>query len=206
MSNTRKATTAARPVLKVEGRPGEGDERARARTHLRPSVLAAQTIRSLIGGAPEDQLDVTALVEELTDQVAAVKSGDLARLEAMLVAQAHTLDALFNRLARLAIHYPGTGAGYLKLALKAQGQARATAETLNEMKHPRSVAFVAQANVGQNVQVNNGAVARGETENEQTEVLGASNGERMDTGTASASGRGDPALATVDPINRAEDH
>ena len=74
------------------------------------------------------------------------------------------------------------------------------------MKHPRSVAFVAQANVGQNVQVNNGAVARGETENEQTEVLGASDGERMDTGTASASGRGDPALATVDPINRAKDH
>ena len=210
MSSTRKAATAAGPVLKVVGRPGESEERALARTRLRPSVLAAQTIRSVIGGAPEDQLDLTALVKELTDQVATVKSGDLARLEAMLVAQAHTLDALFNRLARQAIpnigNYSGTVAVYLKLALKAQAQARATAETLNEMKHPRSVAFVAQANVGQNVQVNNGAVARGETENEQTEVLGASDGERMDTGTASASSRGDPALATVDPINRAEDH
>ena len=121
MSSTRKAATAAGPVLKVVGRPGESEERALARTRLRPSVLAAQTIRSVIGGAPEDQLDLTALVKELTDQVATVKSGDLARLEAMLVAQAHTLDALFNRLARQAIpnigNYSGTVAVYLKLAL-----------------------------------------------------------------------------------------
>jgi hypothetical protein len=212
VTKPRKATAAARPVLKVPGKPGESHERVMARANLRPSVQAALTLRAAIGGAPEDQLDLTALVEELADQSVTVRNGNLARAEAMLVAQAHTLDALFHRLARQAIpnigHYPDTVAVYMKLALKAQAQARATVETLNEMKHPRPVAFVAQANVGQNVQVNNGTgatVARGETENEQTGLLGASDGERMDAGTAGAAGRGDQALATVDPINRAED-
>ena len=45
---------------------------------------------------------------------------------------------------------------YLRLALKAQAQCRTTVETLVEMKNPRPVAFVSQANISNGPQqVNN---------------------------------------------------
>ena len=43
--------------------------------------------------------------------------------------------------------YPQTVERYMRLALKAQAQSRATAETLHEMKYPKPVAFVQQANI-----------------------------------------------------------
>ncbi len=44
-----------------------------------------------------DALEVNALARELMEQVAAVNNGDLKRAEGMLIAQAHTLDALFGQ-------------------------------------------------------------------------------------------------------------
>ena len=128
----------------------------------------------------------------------------------MLVAQAHTLDALFNRLTRFAVGYltqPEVVGAYLKLALKSQSQCRATVETLAEMKNPKPVNYVQQANIGQNVQVNNGdpATAREKSENEQSKLLGECDGEWLDTGTTGTAIGGDPALAAVGKIDRTED-
>ena len=68
--------------------------------------------------------------------------------------QAHTLDALFNESARRAGnnlgHYPDTVDKYMRLALMAQSQCRTTIETLAEIKNPRPVAFVKQANIANN--------------------------------------------------------
>jgi len=51
---------------------------------------------------------------------------------------------------------------YLRLALKAQAQCRTTVETLVEMKNPRPVAFVSQANISNGPQqVNNGTPLAG---------------------------------------------
>jgi len=74
------------------------------------------------------------------------------------VAQMHTLDALFNRLTRQALGCEAVDPfnALMRMALKAQAQCARTAEIISNMKNPRPVAFVAQANVGQNVQVNNG--------------------------------------------------
>ncbi len=74
---------------------------------------------------------------------------DLGRAESMLLVQAHTLDAIFNNLARRAINaeYMPSLESYLKLGLKAQGQCRATLDTLAKMKNPSPVNFVAQANI-----------------------------------------------------------
>lgn len=134
------------------------DARATARAVLRPSIGAAIATQSVygkfIGG---ELLDVGGLCEELTAQCTAVHGGDLKRMESILVAQAHTLDALFNRLTQRAMaqEYLKQFDTYLRLALKAQAQARATVEALAEIKNPRPVAFVKQANIGENVQVNN---------------------------------------------------
>jgi hypothetical protein len=80
------------------------------------------------------ELDLTAVAEELSRQVSSVVNGDLRRVEAMLISQAHTLETLFHELARRAglnmggnLHAVET---CLRLAPKAQSQCRATVETL----------------------------------------------------------------------------
>jgi hypothetical protein len=72
--------------------------------------------------------------------------------------QAHTLNAIFNDLARKAAksEYINQMESHLRLALKAQGQCRATLETLAAIKNPQPVAFVRQANIAHGPQqVNN---------------------------------------------------
>jgi hypothetical protein len=100
----------------------------------------------------------------------------------------------------------------MRLALKAQGQARATVEALAEIKNPRPVAFVKQANVGTNVQVNNGPIGpyagarvRENDADAPSGLLEASDGDRLDTRAQGAAGRGDPALEAVDAQHRPED-
>ena len=62
----------------------------------------------------------------------------MSRPEAMLLSQAHTLDALFNSLAQKAFmqtHMPHYES-FLRLAFKAQGQCRSTLQTLSDIKKP----------------------------------------------------------------------
>ena len=95
------------------------------------------------------EADVGELVKNLRERVDKVIDGDMKPVEAMLFGQAMTLQTIFTSLARKA-----TGQEYLKqfqvnltLALKAQAQCRATLEALAEIKNPRPVAFVKQANI-----------------------------------------------------------
>ncbi len=184
MSDKTTKIPGSGSAIQVHRRPDDTDERTKARAILRPSVGAAVTTQVVYGKAIGEMLDVSALSEELADQCDKVRGGDMGRLEAMLVAQAHTLDALFNRLTQRAMgqEYLKQFDCYMRLALKAQAQARATVEALAEIKNPRpAVAFVRQANVGANVQVNNGldvsgpvrAGARGNVEIAQDGLLEA---------------------------------
>lgn len=71
----------------------------------------------------------------------------------MLAAQTIALNAVFSdiawRAARNTMEYLPATETYLRLALKAQAQCRATIEALAEIKNPRPVAFVKQANIAQ---------------------------------------------------------
>ena len=156
-------------------------------------------------------LDMGELVVCLSDGAKDIWAGDMKRAEAMLYGQANALQAIFMNLARRANaqEYLKHLETYLRLALKAQSQCRATLETLATIKAGPAI-FARQANIAHGPQqVNNGIAANnaqtparaGETESAKTELLGASDGERLDTGTASAPGRGDPALATVGEID-----
>ena len=85
----------------------------------------------------------------------------------MLVAQAHTLQARFYELARRAGfnlgEYINAGETYMRLALKAQSQCRATLETLATIKNLAPLTFVKQANIAQGPQhVNNGVQSASE--------------------------------------------
>jgi hypothetical protein len=73
----------------------------------------------------------------------------------------HTLDTIFNELARrcqanVCGGYLDAAERYLRLALKAQSQCRANIETFAEIKNPKPLAFVQQANIASGPQqVNN---------------------------------------------------
>jgi hypothetical protein len=94
---------------------------------------------------------------------------------------------------------------FTRLALKAQGQCRATIETLALMKNPPTV-FARQANIAHGPQqVNNGArpsSRAGDQETEPNKLL-ESPRERMDCGATCAAGAGDQAVAAVGTRHRA---
>jgi len=181
-----------------------------ARLALEPTLQAAATLTQY-DKRPIGNLDLEALVKALSDQTAQVNSGDMSRAETMLTAQAHTLDAIFNKLAQRAINaeFINQLERFLKLALRAQSQSRATWETLSTIKNPPVAGYIKQANIAQgHQQVNNRAVsmsaqsrARKNTK-PQNELLERTNGERLDTSTACATSRPDPQMATVGEVHR----
>lgn len=156
-----------------------------------------------------DAIDLTAYANELEHKARSVQAGDLRGLEAMLTTQANTLDMIFNQFARKAAssEYLSQMQAHMSLALKAQSQCRATVEALNEIKNPRPVAFVKQANIANGPQQVNNAPpprAHGNTVDQSTELLERGNGEWLDTGTASEAGRGNHALEAVGAVHRTE--
>lgn len=196
-----------RNVLKVALHQDEDSDAAMARVVARPQVQAAVTIQMFEGS----NLEVNALVKELSDQVEAVNRGSLVRAEGMLISQAHTLDELFNNLARRSHRnmeggFPQAAETYLRLALKAQTQCRATLETLAAVKNPPVFAKQANINNGGQQQINNGVPApAGEKPIPEIKKLEKIDGEWLDTGTQGATVGADPHLATVGKDNRPQD-
>jgi hypothetical protein len=196
----------------LDGSESRQDEAsALTQTALRPTVQAAFTLHEYSNR--DVNLDLPTLVDCLSEQAKAISSGDTTRAEAMLTAQAHTLDAIFNTLARRAISckHMSNLDSYLKLALRAQSQCRATWEAVATIKNPPVVGYVRQANIAHGPQqVNNaspGAITAphaGENPNSQSKLLETKDGERLDPGTACTPGRADPAMATVGEVDRAK--
>ena len=184
------------------------NDKLTARALSQPEVRAARTIQRFEG----DSLDINAAADELRELVAEVQGGSMKRPEAMLVAQAHALDALFSSLA-MRSHansregYLDAADRYLRLALKAQAQAVRTIEALGELKNPRPVTFVRQANVAHNQQVNNGMPSQaGNFENQQSKLSAGETYELLENARASGyEGAVNPAMATLEAIDRAKD-
>ena len=191
-----------------------GLDQATARTLTRPEIGAAAIMEKW----QSDTYDVNVLADELAAQVKAVNQGDMQRTEGMLISQAQALDAIFVNLMRRSVNQTNAAHWemYMRMGMKAQSQCRATLQVLAEIKNPRPVAFVKQANInnGGHQQVNNGsevialpdpAPAR-KNETEQTKLLeGMTDGSTyLDTGTTPATGRGDKALEPVEIIDRSK--
>ena len=186
---------------------GESDEAFVARNCLRPVLQAGTIVRSYNKQKDGVGPDVVSLVAELEKQCEVIHGGNLNRVEAMLLVQAHSLDAIFGNLARSAKsqEYLPQFETFLRLALKAQGQCRATLETLAAIKNPPMI-FAKQANIAHGPQqVNNGIPLRArEIENLQNKQSGGDNELLPDTGTPALAGRIDSAVEAVGAINRAE--
>src|SRR6185437_3352262 len=96
---------------------------------------------------------------------------------------------------------------YMKLALRAQNQARMTLETLATIKNP-PVVFAKQANIANNQQVNNGDAVpvahAGEMENPPNKLLEAPHAkpEWMDARAAGEAAASNASLEAVAAVNR----
>jgi hypothetical protein len=137
---------------------GMSEKAATAMHFLRPTLLGAMTLEAWhrktadsLGG-----LDIIALADELTIQVnSVIESDDMRRCEALLVTQAHILDAVANEMLRRAAHsdYLSQLECYSKIGLRAQAQCRATVEALASVRSP---VVVKQTNIAHGPQqVNN---------------------------------------------------
>ncbi len=203
-----------RDILQLSVVECEGLSPDRAEAEVAQSTIHtnAQTARSFAQGT-YGTTDWTESVAALKDKVAKVGAGDLSGMEAMLVSQATTLDSIFTEMARRAAmnmgEYPKAADLYMRLALKAQSQCRSTVESLAEIKTPRHVAFVRQANIAHGPQqINNGAgesLAHGKYVNPSNELSGAGNELLQDSRASTLEGRIDTPVEAMGEIHRASD-
>jgi hypothetical protein len=141
-------------TLPDEPASGHTEEEKRANIALAPEFKAAVTAQAyapLIG-----ETDLAAVLKRLGEMSTGSVKDNARDLEYMLTSQAISLDSIFNRLA-IQAHasigkHPKVVDVYLRLALKAQSQCRATAETLANLKSPRQ--YISQTNVATALQVN----------------------------------------------------
>ena len=193
----------------------------------RGGIAAVEWAAKGIGG---ELLGVNETIAMVREQAQKVADGDLDAAKGMLVAQAVTLDMIFNDLALRAATSIRTQAdgswscntekleAMMRIALKVQGQCRTTLQTLGELVNPRSVSFIKQAPGSQtNVahgpqQVNNGVDASmpgahahaGKNEAGANKLLEANPSERLDTGAQGATGGANQVLEAVGAVHGAE--
>jgi len=194
-----KAKKAKQRPLQIQQQEGESENDALARTMLNPHVQAGASL-SLLAQGPFPGLGLSELVEALEGTSGAIKKGDLDQLEETLVAQATVLDAIFSQLAQRAIknlgHYVNTAEIYMKLALRAQSQSRATIESLVSMKRPPEL--IKQTNIAHGHQQVNNYPEKPQSKLSSEEK----DDEWLDPGTSQEAVRGDSPLETVGKQHR----
>ncbi len=138
-------------AIKVEQKKNESEEDAKARAFIKPSLRSGVTMSAFTIKGFETN------VGSLVDQLDTLCKDDNFNAENMLIAQAHTLDAIFNNLAFMASNNINNNFdaadSLLKLALRAQNQCGKTLQVI--------------------------------LQNQQSKLLtGVKNGESLDSGTA----------------------
>ncbi len=179
------------------------------------SVLSAVTLKRYSNAG--DDLEVADLVTEMRKAGGEVVAGDMGRVERMLVNQAITLDAIFNNMAQRSgkqDSFKGIEV-LMRLALKAQAQARSTAEALALLKNP--MPYIRQANMTTGPQQVNNTYAgtsehsaraqagAGNFQSEPNKLLEADHDQRLDIGAQATTGRANQALEAVGAVHRAID-
>jgi hypothetical protein len=214
--NKTPAIASDKNTLKIKHDNEKSHDRAVADIALCSTTINAITSRNFnkhfIG-----ETDLTETIASMFDKVKAVNNGNTKELEATLTAQATSLDAIFNELARrscmnMGEHLSATET-YMRLALKAQAQCARTIEVLAAMKNP-PIVFAKQANITNgNQQINNGSVQNnkvtdkpthaGKTINQSNELLEHKHhGEWLDNGKKTTTSGTNQEMATVEAQHR----
>ena len=106
--------------------------------HFRHSLVGSKLAANTTGF---DEVDWKSAMNAYADVADGIRDGNLGQASNMLTAQALTLDAVFTEMLSRASNnlgrYPEAVERYMRLALKAQAQSRATLEALSHMHQPR---------------------------------------------------------------------
>jgi len=205
-----KAEAFPRKAIPLKSGPS-ADEKGRCYANLvtSPELAAHRIIGMMQPKNIADEIDTPTMLETLRDQAAAVQRGDMSHAEGMLINQASSLQALFVRLSERAMeqaHMPNLE-GFMRMALRAQSQCRATLETLATIKNP-PIVYARQANVTTGPQqINNGTSAPSqarEIETEQTQLTGGTYELLPDARASGEASRTNPTLEALGKIDRAE--
>ena len=207
--NTKGKTKDKTPpdpnALRVEVRPDDNRSEKLAAMATAGAFTAA-TMHTYTGAG--EALGVTELLAAMRKAGDETVAGDMGRFERVLTHQFLTLDALFNNLAQRSGRqdsFKGIEV-LMRLALKAQAQARSTAEALALLKNP--MPYIKQANMTTGPQQVNNTYAgtpshsgiqsgAGNSRSEPNKLLEADHGQRLDIGAQAAAGRANQKLETV---------
>ncbi len=144
--------------LEIEQRDGEPIGRTMARVALDPSARHASLTGAFAYHAlgAEQRPNIMETIAVLGEEISKAANGDLTLASRILASQAVSLDALFTEMARrsgsnMGLH-PDAMERYMRLALKAQANCRATLEALARLHQPREQTV-------KHVHVNHGAQA-----------------------------------------------
>ena len=192
----------------VIAHPGDDPGLNSAKALLGPHIINAFAVSHFAKGSL-GELKLDHLVTALADAAKKVNANDMVQVEAILMSQAITLNAMFGEMTRRSALNLGehleASQRYFGMAMKAQNQCRMTLETLSNIKNP-PVVYAKQANIANGLQqVNNsgGAVSRArETENPPSKLLEHPHELPLDTGTPGTAGGSDKTMATLGEVDR----
>lgn len=210
--SSKPASPAKPNQLKVYLKEGDDPGLAEAQALTGPCVSNAIAFSMFMAGVYGEQ-DLMKLVEAMTEAGKKVKANDLSDAETMLMSQAMVLNGMFADLANRSASNRSAGyfdasQAYLKMAFRAQNQARMTLETLSTIKNP-PVVYAKQANIAHGPQqVNNGGVSPTRTDEKDcqpSKLLEASNEQSMDSGTSGTASRSDSTMEAVAKVDRTKD-
>lgn len=138
-------TAKAKPQATLQASPLDGEEREATLARL---ALAPGPRHATIGNcyaaslfSENHPLDITASTGVIGDAMAKARNGNKSLASDILAAQAVALDTMFTELARRSAanmgQYLDASERYMRLALKAQANCRATLEALAKLHQPR---------------------------------------------------------------------
>ena len=144
----------------------------------------------------DEYLDIPQLMAVLKAESGRLSEGKSEGVGPILANQAIALQSLFARLTERALSQNSMSniEAFMKLALRAQSQCRATLEALAAINKPPSIHAI-QANVATNQQINYS----------QNQLLGDDDDLRQDTRTSAAEKAVNPEVETLREVDGAKD-
>lgn len=196
MAKAKKPATA-KNTLEIKAEDGDDRDVLLAKVALAPGARHAATASNFAASLFSDkhQTPIMASTAALAEKMAAARDGDKAMPSDILSAQAVVLDTMFTELARRSAanmgQYIDAADRYMRLALKAQANCRATLEALGKLHQPREQTV-------KHVHVNEGGQAI-VADNIHQHTGGSENGKNSEQSHATGPAGESPALLGADP-------
>lgn len=196
MTKAKKPATG-KNTLEIEAKDGDDRDVLLAKVALSPGARHAATASNFAASLFSDkhQSPIMASTTALRETMATAVRGDKAMASSILAAQAVVLDTMFTELSRRSAanlgQYIDAADRYMRLALKAQANCRATLEALAKLHQPREQTV-------KHVHVNEGGQAIVADQFHQ-HTGGSENGKSNEQSHATGPAGESPALLGADP-------